>query len=127
MLDQVEIAPASRDDQVAQWVESARHQGEADAYAGKRHSIRFTEGMSLEVTLNPDRPAASWRVYMHNVSHGGFAFWSKKCVPAWATVFVRDYTDDNSLAWMMARVTHCTVGIRGYLVGAAFEHPPPNA
>jgi len=125
MLAQEEIVPPSGDGQVAQWVESASQQGEADAYAGKRDCIRFAEGMSLEVTLNPDRPAASWRVYMHNVSHGGFAFWSKKTVLAWATVFVREYTDDNSLAWVKARVTHCTMGIRGFLIGAAFELPPP--
>src|SRR3990172_3149701 len=124
-LAQEEVVPTSHDDPVAQWVESAGQKGEADKYAGKRHSIRFAEGMSLEVTLNPDRPAASWRVYMHNVSSGGFAFWSKKTVLAWSTVFVREYTDDNSLDWVKARVTHCTVGIRGYLVGAAFELPPP--
>ena len=122
-----ETVPPTNGDQVARWVESAGQQGEADAYAGKRHFIRFAEGMSLEVTLNPDRPSASWRVYMHNVSRGGFAFWSKKNVPAWAAVFVREYTEDNSLDWVRARVTHCTMGIRGYLVGAEFEHPPLQA
>jgi len=127
MHAQKDNVPTSNDGQVARWVASAGQQGKADSYAGKRHSIRFAEGMSLEITLNPDRPAASWRVYMHNVSHGGFAFWSKKTVLAWSTVFVREYTDDNSLGWVKARVIHCTMGIRGFLIGAAFEPPPPNA
>ena len=118
--------PPSSDGQVARWMESAGQQGDADAYAGKRHFMRFTEGMPLEITLNPDRPAALWSVYMHNVSDGGFAFWSKKEVPARTSMFVREYTDDNSQGWVKAKVTHCTVGIRGYLVGAAFEQPPPK-
>jgi len=119
--------PSSNDGQAARWVESAGQQGDADAYAGKRHSIRFTEGMSLEVTLNPERPASSWGVYMHNVSDGGFAFWSKKEVRVRTSLFVREYTEDNSQGWMKAKITHCTFGIRGYLVGAAFEQPPPKS
>jgi len=105
-------------------VESARQQGEADGYAGKRQSTRFAEGMRLEVTLNPAQRSGAWGVYMHNVSDGGFAFWSRKEVPDRTTLFVREHTDDNSQGWLKARVTHCTVGIRGFLVGAAFEHPP---
>jgi len=118
--------PSSNGGQAARWVESAGQQGDADAYAGKRNSKRFTEGMSLEVTLNRTQAAGSWGVYMHNVSDGGFAFWSKKEVPARTSMFVREYTDDNCQGWVKAKVTHCTVGIRGYLIGAAFEHPPPR-
>ena len=119
--------PIASVDQVARWVESARQQGEADGYGGKRHSRRFTKGIRLEVTLDPARPSASWGVYMQNVSDGGFAFWSKKEVRVHTTLFVREYTDDNSQGWLRARVTHCTVGIRGCLIGAAFEQPPTKA
>ena len=119
--------PIAGDGQIARWVESASQQGEADGYAGKRHFIRFTEGMSLEVSLNPDRPTAPWVVYMHNVSDGGFSFWSKKQVRAHTTLFIREYTEDNSQGWLRGRVTHCTMGIRGFLVGAAFEHALPAA
>ena len=114
------VSISCRDD-IDRWVEIAGQQGEADMYAGKRHWTRFAEGMRLDVTLNPAQPTASWGVYMHNVSDGGFAFWSKKEVPARTSLFVREYTDDNSQGWVKAKVTHCTVGIRGYLIGAAFE------
>ncbi len=110
---------------IARWVELAGNQGEADKYAGKRHWTRFAEGMRLDVMLNPAQAGGSWGVYMHNVSDGGFAFWSKKAVPRGSSLFVREYTEDDSQGWVKAKVTHCTVGIRGYLVGAAFEVPPP--
>ena len=61
---------------------------------------------------------------MHNVSDGGFAFWSKKVVRRHTTLFVREYTDDISQGWLRARVIHCTVGIWGYFIGAAFKQPP---
>jgi hypothetical protein len=118
--------PIAGEGDIARWVELAGNQGEADTYAGKRHWTRFAEGMRLDVTLNPAQAGGSWGVYMHNVSDGGFAFWSKKEVPRRTSLFVREYTDDNSQGWVKAKVTHCTVGIRGYLIGAAFEQPPPN-
>ena len=119
-------APIAGRREIARLVETAAQQGEADQYAGKRHFTRFAEGMRLEVTLNPAQPSGARGVYMHNVSDGGFAFWSKKEVPARTTMFVREYTEDNSQGWLKARVTHCTVGIRGFLVGAAFEQPAPG-
>ena len=119
--------PMGDEQDIARLVATAGQAGEADMYAGKRHFTRFAEGMRLEVTLNPTQPSGSWGVYMHNVSDGGFAFWSKKEVPARTTLFVREYTDDSSQGWMKAKVTHCTVGIRGFLVGAAFNSPSPAA
>ena len=118
--------PIAGEGQIARLVETAGQSGEADQYAGKRHFTRFAEGMRLEVTLNPAQPSGAWGVYMHNVSDGGFAFWSKKEVPARTTMYVREYAEDNSQGWLKARVTHCTVGIRGFLVGAAFEQPAPG-
>jgi hypothetical protein len=118
--------PIAGESDIARWVELAGQRGVADLYAGKRHWTRFAEGMRLDVTLNPILASASWGVYMHNVCDGGFGFWSKKEVPRRASMFVREYTEDNSQGWVKARVTHCTVGIRGYLIGAAFELAPPK-
>ncbi len=113
--------------QIARWVETAGESGEPDGYAGKRHAVRFKEGMLLAVTLDPVKPGGTWNVYMHNVSDGGFAFWSKREVPARGTVYVRDGAEAGPRTWLKARVTHCTVGIRGFLIGAAFEtFPPPR-
>lgn len=116
--------PIAAAGEIARWVGVAGQQGEADGYAGKRHWTRFAEGMRLDVTLDPTKTGGSWGVYMHNVSDGGFAFWSKNEVRQRTSLFVREYTDDNSQGWVKAKVTHCTVGIRGYLIGAAFEQPP---
>ena len=64
--------------------------------------------------------------FMHNVSERGFAFWSKKEVPRRNHVFLREFSDGKPHPWLPTHVTHCTVGIRGYLIGAAFD-PPPSA
>ena len=102
---------------VAQLVESAAD-GEVDSYAGKRHNARITEGVQLEVTEDlRGKPVA---VSMHNVSDTGCAFWIKRKLDVHSLLYVRQFTQDNSAAWMPARVTHCTQGIRGFLVGAAF-------
>jgi len=121
METQEEGTTPSGDDPIAHLVATAGASGEPDLYAGKRHATRFAEGVYLEVTTDPGKPVGQWGVYMHNVSGGGFAFWSKKEVPARSTVYVRECGDEGPGPWLHARVTHCTLGIRGYLIGAAFE------
>lgn len=117
-------APKMNGEEIARWVSNAEQNGEFDHYAGKRHSTRFIEGMLLQVTVNPAVTSGSWNVYMHNVSDGGFAFWSKKEVRARAPLYVRDAAADGNSGWIEAWVTHCTRGIRGFLVGASFGENP---
>lgn len=101
----------------------ARKQGERDAYAGKRRWIRYNLGMQIEVTSDPTVPSASWSVIMHSVSGGGIGFWSKRKIAQGGTVYLLDHTEQNSPTWLEARVSHCTMGLRGYLVGASFADP----
>jgi len=98
--------------------------GEPDEYAGKREDTRLAVGVQLDVTTNLHTPSCTWPVIMHNVSDGGFAFWSKKQLRMGSEIWVREFTAENSENWLPACVTHCTVGIKGYLVGAAFTAPP---
>ena len=102
---------------------SAQEQGAPDRYTGKRQQMRFSAGMRLEITTDPGMPSASVHVIMQNVSEGGFAFWSKRELRQHAPLFVREYSDEGDREWVAAQVRHCTVGIRGYLVGAEFDHP----
>ena len=105
-------------------VTSAQEQGTPDRYPGKRHWTRFSAGMRLEIATDPGIPSSSSHVIMQNVSEGGFAFWSKRELREHTPLFVREFSRDGDGEWMAAHVRHCTVGIRGYLVGAEFENPP---
>jgi len=103
---------------VAQLVKIAADCGEVDTYAGKRHTARIAEGMQLEMTDDVNKKAVP--VSMHNVSETGCAFWIKRKLEVHSPLFLREFTQDNSAPWMPAHVTHCTQGIRGFLIGVAF-------
>lgn len=94
---------------------------EPDSYSGKRDATRFTEGAAIEVMLDPKKPSRVSNVYLHNASDGGCAFWSKKKIAPRKAVRVRAYAEEGVDPWVKACVTHCTVGIRGFLVGVAFD------
>jgi hypothetical protein len=102
-------------------VSTASQSGQADRYAGKRRCPRFADGVLLEITADP-KQAAEWKtVYMHNVSAGGCAFWSKRPLTIRTAVWVREVTGGEPQPWLPGEISHCTVGIRGFLVGVAFE------
>jgi hypothetical protein len=105
---------------VRQLLSNAESSGVHDTYAGKRHSIRFAEGMPLEVTDDPSKHSVPTAVTMHNASQGGCAFWLKRKMEIRSKMYLREFSADNSLPWLPAHVTHCTQGIRGFLVGVAF-------
>lgn len=120
-----EQSTESRDEEqeITRLVTSASEQGGGDDHAGHRTTTRFAAGMQLDVTTEPTPLAEPWPVIMHNVSDGGFAFWSKKQIFKRDSIWVREFSADNGGTWLPAHVTHCTVGIRGYLVGARFDSP----
>ncbi|UCG32983.1 MAG: hybrid sensor histidine kinase/response regulator [Phycisphaerales bacterium] len=115
-------SPAARGE-ISRLIAFARQHGEADTYLGKRKWVRYSLGMPLEVTTDPDNPSAAWRVIMHNISGGGFGLWSKQSVAPRSTIYVREHGQDHAAEWLPAFVRNCIVGIRGYLIGAAFIHP----
>ncbi|MDO8629408.1 MAG: PilZ domain-containing protein [Phycisphaerales bacterium] len=127
-MEQSKTAKATFDkDEVRRLVSNAESSGEHDTYAGKRNSIRFAEGLQLEVTDDPSKHSVPMAVTMHNASNGGCAFWCKRKLELRSRLFLREFSADNSLPWLPAHVTHCTQGIRGFLVGVAFgERPRPS-
>ena len=114
---------ASDAQEIHKLVTSAQEQGAPDRYTGKRSWTRFSAGMQLEITTDPGIASASVHVIMQNVSEGGFAFWSRRELRQHTLLFVREFSRESEGEWIGARVRHCTAGIRGYLVGAEFDHP----
>lgn len=113
-------------DEVRRIVSNAESSGEHDSYAGKRTSIRFAEGMQLDVTDDPSKHSVPMAVTMHNASQGGCAFWLKRKLELRSKVYIREFSADNSLPWLPVYVTHCTQGIRGFLIGVAFGERSPT-
>ena len=119
-----DMPPAAGEREIRRLVETAEEGGQRDEYTGKRAAKRFAVGMQLDVTTDATEPDCTWPVIMHNVSGGGFAFWSKRQLRTGCEIHVREFTGDDPMPWLPACVTHCTVGIKGYLVGAQFEADP---
>lgn len=118
-----ESRPAMQDNEIERLVATAGAVGEPDQYTGKRAARRFAVGMRLDVATDPNVPACLWPVIMHNICDGGFAFWSRRQLRNGGEIWVREFTSDDSAPWISAWVTHCTVGIKGYLTGATFDRP----
>lgn len=79
--------------------------------------------MPFEAAFDKSDPAETVPVMMHNVSDIGLAFWAKRAIGPGTDVYLREFSDDKDCAWVGAHVTHCTPGIRGFLVGAEFHCP----
>jgi len=106
---------------VAALVTTAKREGHADNYTGKREHTRYTTGMRLEITLDPANAGEGAPVVMHNVSDGGFAFWFRGDLAPRTPVYLRSCDGPEFGEWSLATVRHCTRGLLGYLVGAEFE------
>ncbi len=104
-------------------IREARDRGEADGYSGKREWARWRAETPLEISTDPSDGSACWPVAMHNVSEGGISVWSKRQADLYRSIYIRALGDDESGRWIAARVTHCTCGIRGFLIGAEFADP----
>lgn len=113
-----ETRPQRRE--IERLVHTASTDGERDDHAGRREVVRFAVGMRLDVTTNPGDEAVIQPVTMHNISEHGFAFWIKERIDRRQNIWVREFSPDNSKGWVAAQVTHCTKGIRGFLIGAEF-------
>jgi len=108
--------------EITRLVSTAIETGQPDVSAPrKRARSRFLVGMQLDVTTDPISVDETWPVCMHNISDGGFAFWTKQQVRAGSRIWVREFSGEEPNPWIAAHVTHCTTGLRGYLVGAEFE------
>jgi signal transduction histidine kinase/CheY-like chemotaxis protein len=111
--------------EIARLVNRARTEGEPDHFSGKRRWTRYKLGLRLEITTGTGRPEETWGVTMHNISGGGFGFWSRRPLNEYDQVFVREWSETEPTEWLPACITHCTVGLQGYLIGARFENACP--
>ena len=116
--------PAQSDErEISRLVTVASQENRRDVYAGKRRWRRYSTGMKLEAVFDRADTSDAFPVTMHNVSEIGLAFWAKREIEPGADVYLREFSDDDDRVWVGAHVTHCTSGIRGFLIGAQFHHP----
>jgi len=115
-------AEATGVQEVSRLVAKAREGGQADVFLGKRRWVRYQLGLRLEVTTGGSASTDTWPAVMHNISGGGFGFWSKRKLEKGDCIFIREWLETKSGEWLPAWVTHCTTGIQGHLVGARFEY-----
>lgn len=101
----------------------AHDEGTKDVFAGKRAYGRYNIGVSTELTTNPAEASASWSVVTHNVSGGGVGVWSRQRLAPGTPVHVRDTSNAHGADWLPGSVEHCSVGLRGYLLGISFDFP----
>lgn len=106
--------------EVERLVKLARKEGEEDNYPGKRKATRISNGLSLELTDNPTHPSAINYVTMNDVSLSGLSFWSRQKASYASQIYIRFYVDDTPSQWIPALVKHCSVGLRGHVIGAEF-------
>ncbi len=121
MTDQDQPNTQEHHEEITRLVSVARTDGQPEKRTDGRSAPRFAVGMRLDVTTDPDVEQCAWPATMHNISDSGFAFWSRRQLRNGGEIWVREFSGDNSSPWLPAHVTHCTVGIKGYLVGAAFD------
>lgn len=120
-MNQENNLPTAQEHEIKRLVNNAGEDGLPDKYTGKRSATRFAVGMQLDVTTDHTVSSLTWPVTMHNISESGFAFWSRQQLRNGREIYVREFSSDNSSPWLPALVTHCTRGIKGYLVGAEFS------
>ena len=99
--------------------------GQKDAFAGKRDWPRYRIGMRLEGKTDTSSQSQPMALRMHDISGGGFGCWSKEPLEDGTQLYVREWSADPSSEWVPARVRHCTLGLGGYLIGAAVDDPLP--
>jgi len=99
----------------------AGESGMPDSYSGKRANQRVRNSLRLELTTDLSQMGDLLTISMHNLSTSGLAFWSRQQFNRNATVYLREFSEDQPRPWLQAHVTHCTNGIRGFLVGAEFD------
>ncbi|MGE0479782.1 MAG: ATP-binding protein [Phycisphaerae bacterium] len=116
---------AVQEREIARLLDIAVSEGERDIYSGKRRWVRYHLGARLEVQVlgSGANGRRTTTAVMHNISGGGLGFWTRDLLSEHTRIRIRELGDDGPSSWVSARVTHASLGIRGYLVGAAFLRP----
>lgn len=112
--------------EISRLLDEARPGGEGDASLGKRSWSRHTLDREIEVSLDLNPPFQPWSANLYNISGGGIAFWSKKNIEPDTAIVFRVARESRDEGWISGVVKHCTMGVRGYLVGLAFDEHLPS-
>jgi len=123
MTSRKDPAILAQTEEIARIVTSAARTGSGDFYGGKRAHKRFVSPVAFEMDAETSAGRDRYSVALHDVSASGLACWSKHRLADDAPVRLREFSGDDSGVWLSARITHCTPGIRGFLIGAEFDHP----
>jgi signal transduction histidine kinase/DNA-binding response OmpR family regulator len=100
-------------------VDLATRAGQPDAYEGKRAQVRYRIKMPIEVrTLEPN--AECYAGELHDVSSGGIGLWTERAWVPGTEIMLREWQPHGHANWVPATIMHCTRGLTGYLIGAAF-------
>lgn len=116
-------SPEAQRAEITRLVEFASERGKPDAYTGKRDNCRYRPTFHIDVTTDPSSSDATFESHLHNLSLAGVAFWSRKEIPPGTNVFLRESDTRETAIWVEATITHCSFGIRGFLVGGQFNNP----
>ena len=107
---------------VAAWVTAAASSSVADAYLGRRRSLRYPWPATIELVVNPggcneQQMAAAAR----DVSEGGIGLVCRGVLPIGARILLREADRGDDFPWVPARVVHSVPSAGGYRVGVQFE------
>jgi len=120
--DSSSSAEAQRE-QILMWLTQAMRDNAGDAYPGKRDQKRFRDEFELEAVLVLENEQPQLLATMHNICETGVAFWVRTELDIGRSLFLRTSDGEESAIWVEVKVSHCTRGIRGFIVGASFAHP----
>ena len=116
MPTQLEHTPLGDKREITRLLRAASEGGQAGQYAGRVFRVRV--GGYLQA--NRVGSATRLLVILRDISDTGLAFWSKKRFTPRSRLFIREFSEDER-PWLLACVRHCTIGMRGFLIGAVFD------
>jgi signal transduction histidine kinase/DNA-binding NarL/FixJ family response regulator len=96
----------------------AKQQGVPDRELGMRKYARYTLGMRVDISTDPNEGSDVQSVLVHNVSAGGIGIWTPRHFAKSASLWV---LDADGLGWIAGTVQHSSPGVHGYLVGIQFN------
>ena len=107
---------------VAAWVAAAASVSVADAYLGRRRSLRYPWPVTVEVIVNSEGGSEQRMVAAaHDVSEGGVGLGCRGVLPIGAQILLREADRGADFPWVPARGVHSVPSAGGYRVGVQFE------
>ncbi len=103
--------------QSSQLLSIAEQQGQPDGDSGLRKHTRYTLGMRVEISTDPNEGTDVQSVLVHNVSAGGIGVWSQRQFAIGSNISVLDV---EGTCWIAGTVQHASPGVHGHLVGIQF-------